>query len=102
MEPDQRGESYVLDPALAFLNTVALACFEILSYLLAAVPTDISLCCRNDCKGRYIWVEPFLLLARVLFCSRVSSFYVEASLQREGGSVTAPYCVPCLGFNKQY
>lgn len=43
MEPDQRGESSVLDPALAFLNTVALACFEILSYLLAAVPTDISL-----------------------------------------------------------
>lgn len=37
-----------------------------------------------------------------LFCSHVSSFYVEASLQRDGGSVTAPHSVPSQGFNKQY
>lgn len=51
------------------------------------------LCYWNDCKGRYLWVEPFLLLACVLFCSYVSSCYVEASLQRDGGSVTAAHSV---------
>lgn len=45
MEPEQRGESYALDPArvLAFLNSTALARFEMLSCLLVAVPTDICL-----------------------------------------------------------
>lgn len=37
-----------------------------------------------------------------LFCSHVSSFYVKASLQRDGGSATAPRSVPSRGFNKQY
>lgn len=37
-----------------------------------------------------------------LLCSHVSSFYVKASLQRDGGSVTAPHSVPSQGFNKQY
>lgn len=37
-----------------------------------------------------------------LFCSHVSSLYVEASLQRDGGSVTAPHSVPSQGFNKRY
>lgn len=43
-------------------------------------------CCRRVC----------------LFCSHVSSFHVEASLQRDGGSATAPRPVPSRGFNKQY
>lgn len=37
-----------------------------------------------------------------LFCSHVSSLYVEASLQRDGGSITAPHSVPSPGFNKWY
>lgn len=41
-------------------------CFDVLPCLLVTVPTDISLRCQNDRKGRYLWVEPFLLLARVL------------------------------------
>lgn len=86
----------------AFLNTRARACFETLPYLLVIVPTDISLSlvkmiAKEDTSGLSLsccW--------RVcLFCSHVSSFYVEASLQRDGGSATAPHSVSSRGFNKQ-
>lgn len=103
MELKQRGEIHVLDPlcVLAFLNTTALVCFEILSSFLVAVPTDISLLSKwLQRKIPLGWAFPVAGTCVVLLpCVITLCRGIPSKGQRE---CHCSWFCPCLGFNKQY